>query len=118
MAQQLAAARSHLQNIRSNSSNGQATPLHEVQGLINTGAARAFDSLSTIMERRPIRIPQLIETIESTLMIVDVSHFLFRSLISIFDFIIDILSHLLILVNQITFSLWVFLAISLRPEMR
>ena len=72
MAQQHAAARSNLQNVRSNSS-GPTVPLREVQGLINTGAARAFDSLSTIMERRPIRIPQLIETIESTLMIVDVS---------------------------------------------
>ena len=73
MAQQHAAARSNIQNVRS---SPQGSSLPEVQGLINTGAARAFESLSEIMERRPIRIPQLIETLESTLMIVDVSRLL------------------------------------------
>ena len=68
MAQQHAAARSH--NIGSRSSG---IPLVDVQGLINTGAARAFDSLQEIMERRPIKIPQLVDTLDSTLTILDVS---------------------------------------------
>ena len=72
MAQQHAAARSNIANGRSSGQSPQV-PLRQVQGFIDTGAARAFESLSEIMERRPIRIPQLIETLESTLMIVDVS---------------------------------------------
>ena len=71
MAQQHAAARSR--NLGSRSSN-HGVPLVEVQGLINTGAARAFNSLQEIMERRPIKIPQLVDTLDSTLTILDVSY--------------------------------------------
>lgn len=70
MAQQHAAARSH--NLGSRSS-GNVMPLGDVQGLVNTGAARAFDSLQEIMERRPIKIPQLVDTLDATLTILDVS---------------------------------------------
>ena len=79
MAQQHAASRSNLKNVRSN-----AMPLTEVQGLVDTGAARAFESLSELMERRPIRIPQLVETIESTLMIVDVSWIIYHFIRSLY----------------------------------
>ena len=72
MAQQHAAARSR--NLGSRSSS-HGVPLVEVQGLINTGAARAFNSLQEIMERRPIKIPQLVDTLDSTLTILDVRYF-------------------------------------------
>ena len=80
MAQQHAASRSNLPNVRS-----QPTTLTQVQELVDTGAARAFESLSELMERRPIRIPQLVETIESTLMIVDVSDIFDNDLL--FDYV-------------------------------
>ena len=76
MAQQHAATRSHgpgrgsLNHVRS-SMNSR---LSDIQTMIDTGAARAFESLSEILERRPIRIPQLVDVLDSTLTNIDVSN--------------------------------------------
>ena len=44
-----------------------------LQDLVDTGAARSYDSLSEILNRRPVRIPQLVDTIDNALTIMDVS---------------------------------------------
>ena len=45
----------------------------DLQALVDTGAARSFSTLSELLGRRPIRIPQLLDTLDETLMIMDVS---------------------------------------------
>ena len=41
--------------------------LNALQDLIDTGAARSLTSLTEQMERRPIRIPQLVDTLHTVL---------------------------------------------------
>ena len=45
-----------------------------LQGLVDTGAGRSYQSLSEILNRRPVRIPQLVDTIDNALTIMDVSY--------------------------------------------
>ena len=47
--------------------------LNNLQDLIDTGAARALVSLTEQMERRPIRMPQLIDTVDRVIEALDVS---------------------------------------------
>ena len=71
MAQQYAASR--INPASSGQVGGPVPRLTGLQTLIDTGAARAFDSLSDLLERRPIKIPQLVDTIDNALTLLDVS---------------------------------------------
>ena len=47
--------------------NEPGVHLNALQDLVDTGAARALASLTEQMERRPIRIPQLVDTLHAVL---------------------------------------------------
>ena len=73
MAQQFAASRTNGSLAQAGQGGRTAPRLDGLQTLIDTGAARAFDSLSDLLERRPIKIPQLVDTIDNALTLLDVS---------------------------------------------